>query len=363
MQLAWRCTAATNGSWFGAELFDKWSEKSTKYDSEKTEAKWDAYHTSPPNNIGVGKLFYLAGCAQFEAELEALAALEAEGKWDRTPAEEAFADDLEDDDEPPVDLWKAIDTPKLPVGLLPARVEKFVLANAKALGADSAGLAGASLAALAAAIPDSVKLQVQARGKKWLIAARIWLALVGDPSTKKTPIMDAALAALRARDLDRRCTYAALKAFWDAQSKKEKAEALAAGNPPPSHNRLIISDTTAEAAGEILMTSPNGVLGVYDELSGWFGQMERYGQSGQGLSERGFWLQARNGGPHSIDRIVRGTNYIPNLSIALVGGIQPEPMRKVAGNSSDDGLIQRLTPIMLHPAELTDDGVDTEEAG
>ena len=32
------------------------------------------------------------------------------------------------------------------------------------------------------------------------------------------------------------------------------------------------------------------------------------------------------------------TNYIPNLSITLVGGIQPEPMRKVAGNSADDGL-------------------------
>ena len=150
--------------------------------------------------------------------------------------------------------------------------------------------------------------------------------------------------------------------MWDALSKKEKAEALATRRGPPDHNRLIISDITSEAAGEILMTSPNGVLGVYDELSGWFGQMERYGQSGQALSERGFWLQARNGGPHSIDRIIRGSNYIPNLSIALVGGIQPEPMRKVAGNSSDDGLIQRLTPIMLHPAELTDDEVDTEEA-
>ena len=302
------------------------------------------------------------------------AVLAARARRTQREAEAAFPDPppIPDDDEnddgddnndaPPVDLWKAIDTPELPVGLLPARVEKFVRANARALGADSGGLAGASLAALAAAIPDSVKLQVQARGRKWLIAARIWLALVGDPSTKKTPIIDAVLAALRAKDVDRRRTYAALKAFWDAQSKKEKAEALAAGRGPPPHNRLIIGDTTAEAAGEILMTSPNGVLGFYDELSGWFGQMERYGQSGQGLSERSFWLQARNGGSHSVDRITRGAVYIPNLSITILGGIQPEPMRKVAGASSDDGLIQRLTPIMLRPAELTDDDVDTEEA-
>ena len=73
--------------------------------------------------------------------------------------------------------------------------------------------------------------------------------------------MDTALVALRAKDVERRRKYAALKAMWDALSKKEKAEALAAGNPPPGHNRLIINDTTAEAAGEILMTSPNGVLG------------------------------------------------------------------------------------------------------
>ena len=328
---------------------------------EEAERVWD---TLGEGRAGFGYLLQLLtkqNTPEAEAALATIQLERARVAFPDPPPEDPEDEDDDDapPDDPPVDLWKALDTPELPVGLLPERVERFVRANAKALGADSAGLVGASLAALAAAIPDSVKLQVQTRGRKWLIAARIWIALVGDPSTKKTPIIDAALAALRAKDLDRRRRYAALKAMWDALSKKEKAEALAAGRGPPDHNRLIISDTTAEAAGEILMTSPNGVLGVYDELSGWFGQMERYGQES---SERGFWLQARNGGPHSIDRIVRGSNYIPNLSIALVGGIQPEPMRKVAGNSSDDGLIQRLTPIMLHPAELTDDEVDTEEA-
>jgi hypothetical protein len=356
--------AATNGSWLGAELFDQWSEKNDKYDDETTEAKWEAYSTSPPTSIGVGTLFYLANAAQFEAEMEAIAALEAQGKWDRPPVEDAFPDDLENDDDenadaPPIDFWKAIDAPELPFGLLPPRVEKFVLANAKALGADNGGLAGASIAALAAAIPDSVKLQVQAKGRKWQIAARIWVALVGDPSTKKTPIIKAALAALERHDHRRRQEYAFLKSLWDAQTKREKAEALAAGRKPPDHNRLIIGDITAEAAGEIIMTSPNGVLACHDELSGFFAQMERYNPKG---SDRTFWLQARNGGPFSVDRITRGSNYIPNLSVTLIGGIQPEPMRKVAAGASDDGLIQRLTPIMLRPAEMTDDDVNTEAA-
>jgi hypothetical protein len=267
-----------------------------------------------------------------------------------------------DDDEAPVNLWRTAEAPDLPTGLLPPRVERFVRANAKAIGADAAGLAGAVLAVLAGAIPDRIKLQVMTKGKKWLVAARIWVALVGDPGTKKTPIIDTALAALRVKDVERRRRYADLKAFWDAGSKQAKAAALAAGQGPPAQNRLIIGDTTYEAATEVLATSPDGVLGVYDELGGWFGQMERYagGSNGKGASDRAFWLKARNGGPHSLDRIVRGISYIENLSIAILGGIQPGPMIKVASANSDDGLIQRLTPIMLKPAGLTDETVDTE---
>jgi hypothetical protein len=64
--------AATDGSAFGLELYHEWSEKhEDKYDSEGTDAKWEAFTTSPPDVIGVGTLFYLANRAQFEAEAEA----------------------------------------------------------------------------------------------------------------------------------------------------------------------------------------------------------------------------------------------------------------------------------------------------
>jgi Protein of unknown function (DUF3987)/Primase C terminal 2 (PriCT-2) len=345
---------ACGGEAWGFGIWAEWCSRWEGDDPEENEEEWRGFKKDDRNGID-----YLTGWA---VEVGAPAALDAVDAIERAKPSAGGSSSPAVDDEPPVDLWKAIDTPELPVDLMPARIEKFVRANARAIGADSAGLAGASLAALAVAIPDSIKLQVQTIGKKWLIAARIWVALVGDPSTKKTPIMDAVLVALRARDSERRRKYASLKAFWEAKSKKEKAEAVGKGGGPPDHNRIIIGDVTAEAAGEILMTSPNGVLGLHDELSGFFGQMERYGKNTQGMADRAFWLKARNGGPFSLDRIVRGSNHIPNLSVTILGGIQPEPMRKVADGSSDDGLIQRLTPIMLRPAELTDDAVDTEEA-
>jgi hypothetical protein len=52
--------------------------------------------------------------------------------------------------------------------------------------------------------------------------------------------------------------------------------------------------------------------------------------------------------------------YIENLSVSLIGGIQPEPIRKVADDSADDGLLQRLLPIKLKPAV---EGRDEEASG
>jgi len=39
----------------------------------------------------------------------------------------------------------------------------------------------------------------------------------------------------------------------------------------------------------------------------------------------------------------------------VLGGIQPEPMRKLAADTVDDGLIQRLNPIMLQPGSIDRD--------
>jgi hypothetical protein len=38
---------------------------------------------------------------------------------------------------------------------------------------------------------------------------------------------------------------------------------------------------------------------------------------------------------------------IENLSISLLGGIQPDPIRKIAAETVDDGLLQRLIPFIL----------------
>jgi len=90
-----------------------------------------------------------------------------------------------------------------------------------------------------------------------------------------------------------------------------------------------MEDTTIEGAQEVLRDSPDGVLCLQDELSGWFGSMDKYAAGRGAAKDRGFWLQAFNGGQYAVNRISRGSFLIPNLSASVLGGIQPDPLRPI----------------------------------
>ena len=217
------------------------------------------------------------------------------------------------------------------------------------MGADPAGLAMAALCTCAAAIPDRIKLKVK-RHDTWYERARIWVALVGSPSTKKSPILNAASAPIRA--IDHRMVE---------QWKKEVAiffalpKAARLDKAPPPQKRVRIEDTTIEAAQQVLEGSPDGILCYQDELSGFFGAMDKYNGGKGSSADRAFWLKAFNGGEYALNRVGRGVVLIPNLSVCLLGGIQPDPIRKLAADSQDDGLLQRLFPIVLKHATLGKD--------
>lgn len=247
----------------------------------------------------------------------------------------------------PVDLWARYQEPPLPLGLLPEVIERFAVVQGEIMGADPAGLAMAALTVCAAAIPDRIGIQVKRNDPTWIEHGRLWTALVGPPSRKKTPIFKAAIAPLRKIDNTLMRAYISSKNDYDALTAAEKKEA-----ERPRQKRLMISDTTVEAAQEVLRDSPDGVLSEQDELSGWFGTMDKYAPGKGAQADRAFWLKAFNGGTYNLNRIGRGASQIPNLSVSLLGGIQPEPVRKLATETMDDGLIQRLIPVILRPAAV-----------
>jgi hypothetical protein len=249
----------------------------------------------------------------------------------------------------PIDLWGHFDPPPLPERLLPAAIEEFAREEADSMGADAAGLVMAALTVCAAALPDRVKLQVKRHNPHWKESARLWTAMVGGVSAKKTPVIDRATMAIKKVDWELARTHEKEMEVYNSLTKEEQTKAK-----PPTLIRLVIEDTTIEAMQEAVKGNPDGVLKVHDELAGFFGSMERY-NSRAGNSNRAFYLQAYNGGQYVLDRVGRGPFRFENLSMCVLGGIQPDVMRSIAADSIEDGLIQRTIPVMLRDAEAGKD--------
>jgi Protein of unknown function (DUF3987)/RepB DNA-primase from phage plasmid/Primase C terminal 2 (PriCT-2) len=252
----------------------------------------------------------------------------------------------------PVDLWGNFDPPPLPKGLLPPSIEEFAFTEGLNMGCDPAGLAMAALTVSAAATPDYIKLQVKQGSDSWLESARLWATLVGNVSSKKTPILNRAVSPLYNIEAEAYREFVKAMQRYEALSKEDQQEDM------PIQRRLQIDDATIESAQQIFYDNPNGLLCVQDELSGWLGSMDRY--TGNGAKDRAFWLRAYNGGPYSVDRVKRGSFRIPNLSACVLGGIQPDKIREFAADGVDDGLLQRACPIILSASTNDRDKVDDD---
>jgi hypothetical protein len=217
------------------------------------------------------------------------------------------------------------------------------------MGTDPVIAAWTAIAVAAALIHDEIKIQVKAHDTDWRESARPWIALVGEPSTKKSPPMAAVLAPLNKVQAEWHKEWGAKMESW----KKQITEAKNLDLPPPimpQPRKKYVNDTTIEALGNILEHNDGGVLAVHDELTGWFASMDCYRQKGGMSKDRSAYLTAYNGGPLFIDRATQGPRYIPNFSVSLIGGIQPGPMRKIASGFGDDGLLQRIIPLLIRPA-------------
>jgi hypothetical protein len=107
-----------------------------------------------------------------------------------------------------------------------------------------------------------------------------------------------------------------------------------------------------------LVDNPRGILYRAEELDSWLGAHDAY-RSG-GSKDRGLWLQLFDGGQYQVDRIIRGSSFVPNLGASLVSATTPARLRLLAKKLPNDGLLQRFVPIMVAPAGTPDPTVITE---
>ncbi len=241
-------------------------------------------------------------------------------------------------------FWRTEMAPELPRGILPAVIEDYAFSVAQQMGTDPAGLAFSALVCAAAVIPDWIRLQVKSTNKYWLESARLWVALVGDVSARKSAMITHSMRPIRKIERNLYAQYKRLHDDWKQLDKKERD-----AQPEPLRKHIKMEDTSMESAQEIFRASEDGALVYRDELGGWFGNMEKYGHR-SGRSDRSFWLQTFDGGEYAFHRIGRGDHLVTNIGASVFGGIQPLEIAAIVRAGGDNGLIQRILPIQLRAA-------------
>ena len=202
----------------------------------------------------------------------------------------------------------------------------------------------------------------------WEVVPNLWGLIVGRPGMLKSPAIKQTHAPIKRIEAAERKQYAQEMEGWELDCKviklqneqaETKAKKLASTDPQAARALLqpapmppkpvmrdyIVHDTTVEMLGVILKDNPWGVMAFRDELTGLFADMDKQGQE----SARAFYLQAYDGNQdYGFRRVTRdNASYIPNVCLALFGGIQPSKLQgyiraATYGGSGDDGLLQRF---------------------
>jgi hypothetical protein len=195
----------------------------------------------------------------------------------------------------------------------------------------------------------------------WTEPTILWTALIGNPSSGKSPGIDVVLALVRELEGDMAQDFPDRLAKWETDFLTAKAhratwesvvkDACEKGWPSPQRpdkaaeperpvqDRIVVTDATIESLARLLSQHSRGLLYYRDELSGWLESFDRYSNGG----DRAFWIEAFGGRSYTVDRLKNDNPLrVPYLSISVVGGIQPDKLNKLLMTGDDDGLASRL---------------------
>jgi hypothetical protein len=283
------------------------------------------------------------------AYLDALPAAERLAAWlsmlaassDREELEKAVENERPEgpppeDDGDSLDEWEPIRLGTLspveafPLDVLPFPARDLATAAAESIGCPIDFPAVAILAAASGLIGRSARLLVK---DGYFESASLYVALVGIPSSGKTPGLDAALAPVWSIALDLHREWQAAMSARGADDQGEE----------PTLRRIVTTDPTTEALGPILCKNPRGLIVAPDEFTKWVMSMDQY-KGGKG-GDRPFYLSTWSGKPWYIDRAkhMREPIVVPHPFLTVVGGLTPAMLTELPeGKGRDDGFIARL---------------------
>jgi Protein of unknown function (DUF3987) len=267
---------------------------------------------------------------------------------------------LLNDDRPPA--------PSLEDDALPRGWESWIRAEAKARACPPDYVAAGLICAASAWIGNARRV---APTPTWSEPLNLWFALVGAPSSGKTPALRSLIEATQMLERTAEPAWRDAVAIYerdaeaaDATDRLWRDEVRAAAKegknapdrppgaaPPkkPTMPRTLAINITTEKLQRLLAENPRGLFYFRDELTGWLGGFDRYGGNGD---DRAFFLETWNAAPYVCDRVKDETPVrIEHTLLSIVGGMVPDRLCEVVA-AADDGLVERLILVWPEPTPI-----------
>lgn len=266
---------------------------------------------------------------------------------------------------------------------LPDLIKDFVEQSSARLQVAPELVAMPLLSVFASAIGRSVAIKPK-KLDSWIVVPKLWCLTVADPGQKKSPAFSCALQMLDKIECEIDAINKSRMQEWDAKRKTEeekikalrkKASKVISEKPKELHGpmpeidfaeaealekqlystkprviRIRTSDATGEKLLSMLSDNPNGLLVFRDEIAGLFSDLEKSHRA----SERQLILESFNGDlPYKQDRMSRENTSVSGVRLTIVGGIQPDVLKKfiLRQDLDSDGLLQRFQ-LLIAPAPI-----------
>lgn len=241
----------------------------------------------------------------------------------------------------PLNLFDELTAPPYRPETMPVELSAYAAAYSEATGIDPSITLSSAIATAAGALSDDFSIVADSRSS-WFQQGRLWFIHIGRPGSGKTPGEKAMTKPLWSLQTE------LLKAYHDHLAQ------IGDDDDQPRRPRLIIGDTTIEALSEVLRENSRGILINADEFESWLGAMDMYRRGGGASRDRGEWLRLFDGGPHTIERVQRGSVFVPNWGVSILTASTPASMAKLMRQLPEDGLLQRFIPIIARRHIVTD---------
>jgi len=233
----------------------------------------------------------------------------------------------------PVNILKEFSARPFCADDLPTELAAYPAAFAASTGLDPSITLASAVCTAAAALSDDFQVVADSR-TAWMQSARLWVVVIGPPGAGKSPgqrAMQAPLWTIQRELVD----------AWEAEKRALGPDS----KDLPIRPRVIVNDTTVEALSGVLTTTQRGLLLSNDEFESWMGSLDAYRGNKGPSRDRGEFLRLFDGGPHTVERVNRGSVFVPNWGLSILSATTPAALAKISRQLPEDGLIQRFVLI------------------